>query len=54
LALRDRLTARGDFYISTTLFNGRRHLRLTLMSPDTRLDDIKRLVETLRVLREGP
>ncbi|MCP4687550.1 MAG: aminotransferase class I/II-fold pyridoxal phosphate-dependent enzyme, partial [Desulfobacterales bacterium] len=47
LALRDRLTARGDFYISTTLFNGRRHLRLTLMSPDTRLDDIKRLVETL-------
>ncbi len=52
LALRDRLTARGDFYISTTLFNGRRHLRLTLMSPDTSLDDIKRLVETLRKLKK--
>jgi len=48
LKVRDRLTAQGDFYISTTEFNGKRYLRLSLMNPDTSLDDIKRLVSEIR------
>ncbi len=48
LKVRDKLTAQGDFYISTAEFNGKRYLRLSLMNPDTSLDDIKRLVSEIR------
>ncbi len=50
LHLRDQLICDGDFYISTTDFNGRRYLRLSFMNPDTTLDDVKRLVAALRKL----
>ena len=50
LALRDRLLARGDFYVSTTTLNGQRYLRLTLMNPATTLDEIRGLVEEIREL----
>ena len=44
LALRDALDASGHFYISTTLFAGKRYLRLSLMHPHTNMDDIRRLI----------
>ncbi len=44
LDLRKRLLDRGDFYITTTTFRGRRWLRLTLMNPATDLADIRGLV----------
>lgn len=50
LALRSRLTAQGDFYLSTTSFNGQRYFRVAFMHPDTSLDDVRRLIETIRQL----
>jgi L-2,4-diaminobutyrate decarboxylase len=50
LALRNMLLARGDFYVSTTVLNGERYLRLTLNNPATSLDDIRGLVRELREL----
>ncbi len=48
LAHRDRLIASGEFHLSTTLFKGRRYLRMVFMSPQTTLDDVKALVTALR------
>jgi L-2,4-diaminobutyrate decarboxylase len=50
LALRDGILNRGDFYITSTEFQGRRWLRLVFMNPETTLDDVKRLVEQLRAM----
>ncbi len=47
LALRDRLLARGNYFVSTTSLNGERYLRLTLTNPATSLDDIKGLVHEI-------
>ncbi|MCP4348321.1 MAG: aminotransferase class V-fold PLP-dependent enzyme [Desulfobacterales bacterium] len=48
LALRDKLTARGDFYLSSAVFKNKRYLRLVFMNPNTSLDDIKKLIEEVR------
>jgi L-2,4-diaminobutyrate decarboxylase len=50
LALRDKLHARGDYYISTTSLHGQRYLRLTLTNPTTNLEVIKGLVHEIRAL----
>jgi L-2,4-diaminobutyrate decarboxylase len=50
LALRDRLLARGDYYVSSASLNGQRYLRLTLTNPATSLDEIKGLVDEIREL----
>jgi L-2,4-diaminobutyrate decarboxylase len=50
LALREKLVAQGDFYVSTTSFNGRRYLRLVFMNPDTSIEDVKRLVHKIENL----
>jgi L-2,4-diaminobutyrate decarboxylase len=50
LALRERLLARGNYYVSTAVLNGRRYLRLTLTNPETGLDEIKGLVNEIRNL----
>jgi L-2,4-diaminobutyrate decarboxylase len=50
LALRARLLARGDYYVSTTTLNGQRYLRLTLNNPATSLENIRGLVEQIREL----
>ncbi len=54
LVLRDRLLAQGDYYISTTLLNGRWYLRLTLSNPATTLNEIKGLVHEIRDLVAAP
>ncbi len=51
LRFRDRLIASGEFHLSTTMFQGRRYLRMVLMSPQTTIADIKALVTALRRLR---
>jgi L-2,4-diaminobutyrate decarboxylase len=53
LAARARLLEEGDFYLSSTAFRGRRYLRLVFMNPDTRLEDVARLVERLRRIAAG-
>ena len=50
IAVRDQLIARGDYYLSTTAFGGRRYLRAVFMNPDTTLDDIKGVVREIRSL----
>jgi len=50
LEVRNKLTAQGDFYLSTTAFGGRRYLRMVFNHPDTRLDDIKQLIQHIRDL----
>jgi L-2,4-diaminobutyrate decarboxylase len=52
LALREQLLGEGDFYITTSDFNGRRYLRLSFMNPDTTLAEVERLVAALRRLRD--
>lgn len=53
LALRDRLLARGNYFVSTASLNGQRYLRLTLTNPATTLDDIRGLVDEIRQLIAG-
>jgi L-2,4-diaminobutyrate decarboxylase len=53
LVLRDRLLARGNFYVSTASLNGQRYLRLTLTNPATDMDVIKGLVHEIRDLIKG-
>ncbi len=52
LELRRRLTRDGAFYISTAEALGKRWLRLALMSPATRIDDVDALVGELYRLRD--
>ncbi len=47
LAIRDQLISQGDFYLSTSDFNGKRYLRLTFMNPGTTLDTLERLVSAI-------
>jgi L-2,4-diaminobutyrate decarboxylase len=48
LIIRDTLNAEGEFYISTTSFNGERYLRLSIMNPDTSLKVIKSLIQKIK------
>jgi L-2,4-diaminobutyrate decarboxylase len=50
LALRDKLLARGRYYVSTTSFNGEWYLRLTLTNPASDMDVINGLVKEIRDL----
>jgi L-2,4-diaminobutyrate decarboxylase len=48
LARRDCLIASGEFHLSSTMFRGRRYLRMVFMSPQTTMNDVKALVAALR------
>lgn len=48
LFIRDQLHMRTSYYITTTRFRGRRYLRLTIMNPHTRLQEIISLVRNIR------
>lgn len=47
LEIRRQLLERGDFYISSTLYRGRRWLRLVFMNPATGLEDIRTLLDEI-------
>ncbi|MBF0374160.1 MAG: hypothetical protein HQL39_12170, partial [Alphaproteobacteria bacterium] len=51
LDIRRRLTARGEHYVSTAEFRGRRWLRLALMNPATELPDIESLLAEIESMR---
>ena len=51
IKIRDRLIADGDFYLSTTSFNGVRYLRVVIISPGTRFEDIKKLIARVENLK---
>ena len=51
LEIRNMLIAEGSFYLSSTLFHGKRYLRLAIMNPNTGLDTIKKLLERIGELR---
>lgn len=48
LQIRKRLIASGDFYLSSTDLNQRRYLRLVFMNPETSLEDIHGLLDSMR------
>ena len=48
LALREKILARGNFYITTAEVNGVRYLRLSVMNPLTNLATIKGLLAEIR------
>ncbi|MEX0313667.1 MAG: aspartate aminotransferase family protein [Allomuricauda sp.] len=48
IEIRKQLLKKGDFYLTSTLFNGIRYLRLVFMSPKTTFSDIERLVTSIR------
>jgi L-2,4-diaminobutyrate decarboxylase len=50
LDIRNKLIARGKFYLSTTAFGGQRYLRMVFNHPQTCLDDIKQLIQEIREL----
>lgn len=52
LDIRDKLIVQGEFYLSTTAFGGQRYLRMVFNHPDTCLDDIKQLIQTIRDLAD--
>ena len=51
-ALGDRLTAQGDFYLSTAEFKSKRYLRLVFINPKTSLDNIRQLIRHIRDLAD--
>jgi L-2,4-diaminobutyrate decarboxylase len=51
IMIRDRLNEQGQFYLSTTSFMGTRYLRVSLMNPDTTMQDIQDLVHKIRSIR---
>jgi len=53
LALREKLLARGNFYITTAVVGGVRYLRLSVMNPLTSVETIKKLLEDIRALQGG-
>ena len=49
-AIRKELLARGDFYISTTAYQGARWLRLVFMSSNTQWRHIEQLMADIRAI----
>ena len=48
ILIRDQLIETGQFYISSTELSGKRYLRIVIISPETRMAHIKKLVQTIR------
>tara|TARA_R110002096_G_scaffold365345_1_gene558691 strand:- start:366 stop:1796 length:1431 start_codon:yes stop_codon:yes gene_type:complete len=53
LEIRRRLLETGNFFISTTLYRGKRWLRLVFMNPLITLDELKDLIAEIREIREN-
>ena len=48
IMLRDHLIEEGSFYISSTELNAKRYLRIVIINPATKMNDIKKLVLSIR------
>lgn len=54
LELRRRLLARGNYYTTYAAYRDEHWLRLALMNPETGMDDIRGLVEEIRLVAAEP
>lgn len=52
ISIRNKLTAEGSFYLTTTLFNEKRYLRLVFMSSNTRLLEVHNLIDRIREIND--
>lgn len=52
IEIRNKLVAKGSYYMSTTIFNGVRYLRMVIMNPDTTMTTIKELIRQVKELRQ--
>lgn len=48
LAIRNELVKQGDFYITTTMMNGMRYLRVSVQNPDTSLEHFEKMLTAIR------
>ncbi|WP_299978359.1 aminotransferase class V-fold PLP-dependent enzyme [Desulfobacula sp.] len=48
IMLRDHLIEEGSFYISSTELNAKRYLRIVIINPATKMNDIKKLISSIR------
>ena len=48
MSIRNRLNSEGKYYITTTLFKNKRYLRLSIMNPDTSMENIRDLVQKVK------
>ncbi|MCP3874010.1 MAG: aminotransferase class V-fold PLP-dependent enzyme [Desulfobacteraceae bacterium] len=48
IMIRDYLIEKGDFYISSTELNEKRYLRIVIINPETKMNDIKALIASIR------
>ncbi|MCE7992542.1 MAG: diaminobutyrate decarboxylase [Roseivirga sp.] len=48
LAIRNELVKHGDFYITTTIMNGVRYLRVSVQNPDTSLEHFEKMLIAIR------
>lgn len=53
LRVRDALNEDGRFYLSSTVFGGRRYLRMVFINPDTTLDVVRACLEAVRRVKAG-
>ncbi len=53
LRIRDALNEEGSFYLSSTVFRGRRYLRMVVINPETSFADIERCIERVREVAAG-
>lgn len=52
LEIRDQILNDGNFYISSTIFNKKRYLRLSIMNPDSSMKEISKLFEMIKDLMD--
>lgn len=48
IAIRDALIEAGDYYISSTQLGSRRFLRIVIINPTTKMNDIREMVQRIR------
>lgn len=53
LAIRNELVKRGDFYITTTIMNGERYLRVSVQNPDTSMEHFQKMLTAIRAVALG-
>jgi len=48
LKIRNKLVNEGSFYLTSTEFRGKRFLRMVFMSPNTKIQDLHKLIDKIR------
>jgi hypothetical protein len=48
MSVRAHVISEGDFYLSTVEIGGNRYMRAVFMNPGTSMEDVRRLIDTVR------